>query len=119
MNDEQPRLPFVRFVVGESNIANNTGANFCCPVCGIDYVHPAQVVVEQGRTRTEISNESTLVTASSHGLQHRGSRIELQFFCESGHSFRYLLSFHKGNLHCELEAWETEADEYAKQLWRD
>lgn len=93
-------------------------AGLCCPLCGMDYVHPEQVAVDQGKTRTIVRRESTRVAASERGTSHRGSLIALDFWCENGHRFRYRLEFHKGQLFCELHAGDLHDLSDDDELWR-
>ncbi|MBX3433285.1 MAG: hypothetical protein KF847_08190 [Pirellulales bacterium] len=88
----------------------------CCPVCGMTYVHPEQVAVEQGTTRTTVRCERTQVEPSERG--RRGSLIQLDFWCERGHRFRYCLEFHKGQLFCGLFAGEWKEFSDLDELWR-
>lgn len=91
----------------------------CCPLCGMTYVHPEQVIVEQGKTRTIVRCERTRVEASGRGAaQSRGSLIQLDFWCESGHRFRYGLEFHKGQVFCELFTGEWNESFDLDELWR-
>lgn len=117
MSDQHvlPKTP-LRFVIRD---AGEGEACFCCPVCGNDYVHPAQVIVDQGQTRTEVTREQTIVAASNHGMLARGSLVAMQFWCEQGHAFEYRLSFHKGHLNCELATWQFAAEQLRDELWRD
>ena len=104
----------MRFVICDMG----TEIGLCCPVCGLQYVHPDRVAVEQGRTRTEVTRESTLVTAINRE-SFRGSLIRLRFHCESGHGFEYQLQFCKGNVVCELSTWEIGGKEPPAELWRN
>ncbi len=106
----------LRFVIRD---AGEGKACFCCPVCGNDHVHPAQVIVDQGQTRTEVTRDKTFVAASDHGMLARGSLVATQFWCEEGHAFEYRLSFHKGRLTCELATWQIAAEQPREELWRD
>ncbi len=102
-------------------IVRDIGADapgLCCPLCGMDFVHPEQVAVDQGKTRTIVRCESTNVSASSREATHRGSLISLDFWCENGHVFRYLLEFHKGQMHCELYAGNLGDRPCNEELWR-
>lgn len=93
-------------------------AGLCCPLCGMDYVHPEQVAVDQGKTRTVVRRESTRVAASERSESHRGSLILLDFWCENGHRFRYRLEFHKGQVVCELHAGRLGDLPEDEELWR-
>ena len=90
----------------------------CCPICGFEYVHPERVVVEQGRTRTQVTNETTQVTAIDNAYR-RGSLIVLHFHCENGHGFEYRLEFCKGYVFCELSTSEIGDMETREELWRN
>ena len=63
---QHPNIP-TRFVLG----SDGQHDRMCCPVCACPYVHPADVVVEQGQTRTVVSNESTQVSATDRFLHAR------------------------------------------------
>lgn len=111
---QRPNIP-TRFVIGSDGHYDA----LCCPVCACPFVHPAEVVVEQGRTRTAVSNESTQVSATDRFLHARGSLITLDFWCEYGHSFQYALEFHKGQLHLRLDTKPLPNPNSPRQLWRD
>ena len=111
---QRPNIP-TRFVLG----SDGQHDRLCCPVCACPYVHPAEVVVEQGQTRTVVSNESTQVSATDRFLHARGSLITLDFWCKFGHSFQYALEFHKGELQLRLDTKPVVNSESLKSLWRD
>ena len=111
---QRPNIP-TRFVLG----SDGQHDRLCCPVCACPYVHPAEVVVEQGQTRTVVSNESTQVSATDRFLHARGSLITLDFWCEFGHSFQYALEFHKGELQLRLDTKPLPNPDSPGQLWRD
>jgi hypothetical protein len=94
---QHPNIP-TRFVLG----SDGRHDVLCCPVCACPYVHPAEVAVEQGRTRTVVTEEATDVLATDRFLRARGSLITLDFWCEFGHAFQYSLEFHKGHMHLKL-----------------
>lgn len=91
----------------------------CCPLCGHEYVHPERVSVEQGHSRTVVTGETTEISTSSRSLSHRGSLINLRFWCEQGHSFQYDLEFHKGNVQARLSAARRTGPFQPAELWRD
>lgn len=91
-------------------------AGFCCPVCGCDSVHPAGFVVEQGKTRTVVTCETTSVEATERGKHSRGSLVLLSFWCKEGHLFHYRFEFHNGQTFCELHAGQHDGSD---ELWRD
>jgi len=109
------RRPF-RLVICE---LSNKEAGLCCPVCGNPYVHPAEVAVEQGRTKTVVVCESTCVQPTERGSSHRGSKISLAFWCESGHRFEYRMAFQKGQLFCELLSCSGGPQTSSDELWRN
>lgn len=114
-----PQLPLdtpLRFVIHD---LDDSDVCLCCPDCGNEHVHPARVAVEQGRTRTEVSRESTVVGPSSRAGVWRGSLIALRFWCEGGHAFEYRYSFLKGQLLCELLTWKIDVSQQQEELWRD
>ena len=111
---QHPNIP-TRFVLG----SDGQHDRLCCPVCACPYVHPAEVVVEQGQTRTVVSNESTQVSATDRFLHARGSLITLDFWCKFGHSFQYALEFHKGELQLRLDTKPLPNPDAPGQLWRD
>lgn len=103
----------LRFVVCDLGPAV---AALCCPVCGCDRVHLAEVIVEQGKTKTVVGRELTRVLATDHGATHRGSFIVVRFFCEEGHDFQYQFAFSHGTTSCELHAGQHDGSD---ELWRD
>jgi len=105
----------LRLIVRE---VGTDAAGLCCPLCGMDYVHPEQVAVDQGKTRTIVRRESTNVSASDRETTHRGSLIALDFWCEGGHVFRYVLDFYKGQMVCELYAGDMGKLPEDEELWR-
>ena len=109
-----PGIP-VRFVLA----SNGFNDALCCPVCACPNVHPAEVVVEQGQTKTRVSSEQTRVTPTNRGEHQRGSQIGLEFWCESGHAFSYVLSFHKGTTNIQLSAKPAAHPMIRQELWRD
>jgi len=111
---QRPNIP-TRFILG----SNGQHDRMCCPVCACPYVHPAEVTVEQGQTRTVVSDESTQVSATDRFLHARGSLITLDFWCEYGHSFQYALEFHKGHMHLKLATEPLDVSKPLDQLWRD
>jgi hypothetical protein len=111
---KSPNIP-TRFVLG----SNGQFDQLCCPVCACPYVHPAEVSVEQGRTKAVISNENVQVTSSERFLHARGSRITLDFWCEFGHAFQYVHEFHKGMLETRLLTGLIKEPGKRQELWRD
>lgn len=109
-----PGIP-IRFVLA----SNGFDDSLCCPVCACPHVHPAEVMVEQGETKTRVCAEQTRVTPTSRSLSHRGSQIGLEFWCESGHAFSYVLSFHKGTTNIQLSAKPAAHPMIRQELWRD
>ncbi len=109
-----PGIPF-RFILA------NYGSDdsLCCPVCACQQVHPAEVTVEQGQTKTRVTSEQTRVTPTNRGEHHRGSQIALEFWCESGHAFSYVLSFHKGTTNIRLTTKPAAHPMIRQELWRD
>ncbi len=105
-----------RFVIRD---LRHGAACLCCPVCGFDYVHPEQVAVDQGCSRSVVARESTTVAAVGGVSGQRGSVIVLRFWCEQGHGFEYRYEFHKGQLLCELSSWRLPEGEPPSELWRD
>ena len=112
MTSETTKHP-LRFVICDGP---NDEPALCCPVCGFDCVHPVEVVVEQGQTKTVVTRETTQVEATNRGTMKRGSLIILRFVCEDGHEFAYQFEFHKGTTSCELNAG---LDSGLGGLWRD
>jgi hypothetical protein len=103
-----------RFVLKSSD----NGDLFCCPVCACPHVHAREVSVKQGRTLTEIEHETTYVTATDHGETSTGSVIALQFWCERGHGFHYVLRFEDGVMKIH-QFWHPHRDrDYHNELWR-
>jgi hypothetical protein len=111
---KSPDIP-TRFILGN----NGQHDALCCPVCACPYVHPAEVVVEQGRTKAVIGNENIEVSATDRFLRARGSLITLDFWCEFGHAFQYVLEFHKGILAMRLLTGPASETDTSKHLWRD
>jgi len=111
-----PRAAPLRFVIRD---LRHGAACLCCPVCGFDYVHPEQVAVDQGCSRSVVARESTTVVAVGGLSGQRGSVIVLRFWCEQGHGFEYRYEFHKGHLLCELSSWRLPEGEPPNELWRD
>jgi len=90
----------------------------CCPICGFDCVHLGTVSVKQGHSTAISAHDATAVTPSDRHLHSRGSSVELDMDCESGHRFTYTLEFHKGSVTISLrERPESHADQ--PELWRD
>lgn len=112
---ELMRHPF-RLVICE---LGDNEAGLCCPICGDTYVHPAEVAVEQGRTKTVVICEATCVQPTERGSSHRGSEITLAFWCESGHRFEYRMAFQKGQLFCELHSRSGGPQTSSDELWRN
>lgn len=106
----------LRFVIRD---LQRGAACLCCPVCGFDYVHPEQGAVDQGRSRSVVTRESTTVATSDSPSGHRGSVVVLRFWCEQGHGFEYRYEFHKGQMLCELSSWRLPDGEPPSELWRD
>jgi hypothetical protein len=98
---------------------SNSLVGLCCPVCHSIHVHPLEVVVEQGRTRTEVLRESTVTSPTDRAHHARGSLIGLLFACEAGHEFQYALEFHKGTTVVRLDAWHRDPAAPFQELWRN
>lgn len=91
---------------------------YCCPVCACPHVHARQVSVEQGRTLTEIENETTTVLATDHGETYSGSVIALHFWCERGHAFHLVFRFENGEMKFRQFWQPNRARQYNDELWR-
>ena len=116
----------IRFILSDG--MDFLGDMICCPVCGFEYVHPWRVLVMQGAIATEVTCEQshTYGLPKSEMMKRRGSKIVLNFYCESGHSFGYEMQFHKGCLYCKLfsadcKQSDDEGEEFEApdELWRD
>ena len=107
--------------LGGESFCKSLGTPFLCPLCLGDYVHIGEIEVVQGRTKTRISSDKTETTATDHSLSSRGSQVLLSFNGECGHSFVYVLSFHKGCTYMRLLGTYEEGDELKPfpELWRD
>jgi len=115
---EAQTIPDVPFRIIVKTLTGDDGG-LCCPICGCEHVHPEQVTVEQGDTRTVVTGERTEVRTSSRRFFYRGSLIGLAFWCEDGHSFRYDLAFYKGRVHLRLSAGRRMGPFQTSELWRD
>lgn len=96
----------------------------CRPVCASDCVHIAMVIVEQGHTRTRCDGDIASVTPIHRYERHRGSELDIGFYCENGHAFTYTWRFHKGSTTVAFDAVALPADDDGRwicpwELWRD
>lgn len=97
----------------------------CCPICGIEThrdnanVHLGPVSVQQNATETIVDRENERVRAVAPGA--RGSIVTLSMWCESGHRFDIVFSFHKGSTYVTTQSGESFdlANEVPSELWRD
>jgi hypothetical protein len=68
-----------------------------CPVCEYQYTHLVSCTVDQlGEVTTVRGTGTTRHTRPS--TPYRGSRIEIEAYCEAGHRFAIALRFHKGSV---------------------
>lgn len=91
----------------------------CCPVCGFNYVHIAQVTVDQGHIRAELTDDKVQFRGTGRDHGHRGSEVTLAFFCERGHWFEYAFAFHKGNTSVALRTADIDSASITTELWRN
>lgn len=98
------------------------GEQLVCPECGLDYVHPT------GLRCDPVGRDAKLVTVDADGVSERksdidgrrGVEITLQFECENGHLFQYLLSFHKGHTFLKTQAISLIFNSLiCRTIWRD
>ncbi len=111
---QPPDIP-TRFVICSDGLHDG----LCCPVCAGPYVHAAEVSVEQGQTKTVVTEEVTHVLPSERFRHARGSVITLNFWCEFGHAFQYRLEFHKGHMHLTLMTEPLDVSRPRSELWRN
>lgn len=105
----------VRFAVS----CDHNGAQFCCPVCGTEYVHMDGVEVEQGTLLATITCDQ-VNAAKIKDVGKRGSIVRLSFNCEMGwHRFVYSFAFYKGNMFVDLQTGHESDGEALDELWRD
>lgn len=68
-----------------------------CPLCDFHCVHLVACVVDQLSDVTIIRGTGTTMHAQPSS-PYRGSGIEIEAYCESGHRFTIALRFHKGSV---------------------
>ena len=91
-----------------------------CPYCDFDCVHMESVTVNRGGEVTNIDANGTKMT--SEGTSGRGARIEIVYWCESGHKWRKSYQFHKGSIEVSNDLMTTvegPPDYGLRDLWRD
>ena len=103
---ESPEV-LTRFVTEEVK----RGIVLCCPVCGCQEVHPAEVIVSQQRTRTKVTKEFTCVTRSDRHPKQTGVEVTLDLWCAQGHAFEYSLDCRKDKIYVRLETDSFDASE--------
>ncbi len=93
--------------------------NLKCPYCRFDCVHIQAVEVKRGGEITCIDRQGTKVQAGEPS--GRGARVEITFWCESGHKWTRSFQFHKGNLFVEDLLLENGCPNcmQGQDLWRD
>lgn len=91
-----------------------------CPVCGFECCHIQAVAVHQGRRTDLITREESLRTVHDNlNPGARGSSVVVGMFCESGHSFDVVMSFHKGSVSLMCTVTDTVEVNHDEELWRD
>ena len=93
--------------------------HLCCPVCGFNYVHIAQVWVDQGHVSAELTDDKVQIRGTGRDNGHRGSEVTLAFFCENGHWFEFAFAFHKGNTSVALRTAHIDQASITPELWRN
>jgi hypothetical protein len=68
-----------------------------CPVCDHPYTHLVSCTVDQLGEVTTVRGTGTRMHVLPSS-PYRGSRIEIEAYCEAGHRFAIVLRFHKGNV---------------------
>jgi hypothetical protein len=74
-----------------------SGDGMLCPVCGFHCTHLASCTVDQLGEVTTVRGTGTTMQIRPT-TPYRGSRIEIEAYCEMGHRFAIALRFHKGNV---------------------
>jgi hypothetical protein len=98
-----------------------------CPACGPDAavgIHISAVSVVQGGPQTIITRTDVRHDYAEPD-NRRGSTISIALWCETGHLFGIIISFHKGTVYIEhtdaAQLPTNDADEpiWPQELWRD
>lgn len=100
-----------------------SGPTLVCPICGNDYVHPISVeVLPPGAVRGVLRvNADGIYLDPWPQPDGRGVRTTLAFLCEAGHTFYYVLHFHKGMTFIKRRVGTTYPDlcHTPETIWRD
>jgi hypothetical protein len=91
-----------------------------CPVCGYDYMHPAECGHEQDGTLRLLNAKGEVETITGLPSPWRGGALFQVYHGECGHRVVEITRFHKG---FSFRTWHRIADgeghETTSQLWRD
>jgi hypothetical protein len=90
-----------------------------CPVCGVSFVHIANVEVKQGHVSLAATHDQVQIQPSTRHQGHKGSQVTLSCFCENSHWFEYELRFEKGNTFIALSTGKLEDRLDVPELWRN
>ena len=94
-----------------------------CPVCGCHCVHPVGLECRSPGMRNGILsvNSRGITLDPDYEPSDRGVKITLQFLCESGHRFDYILLFHKGSTLIDLlmSPLALPVEKHPDAIWRD
>ena len=94
-----------------------------CPVCGDAYIHPVGLECRSpGRREGLLRVDARGIFIDPEvGAVGRGVQITLRFWCEQGHRFDYVLSFHKGQTFVEplIASKEFLTHDRPATIWRD
>lgn len=79
-----------------------TGLAVTCPHCGSGqsrtWVHPRRVEVDRLGDVVEVAPDGVgFLTRESSEILNDGTVMRLEFFCESGHQFAWVLRFQRGS----------------------
>lgn len=96
------------------------GEKLICPFCGWEWVHPIGVSCNPSGKHGGylFINSGGVKQVPNFPRQGRGVHIELIFYCERGHKFKYELSFHKGNTNLKRESLPAPT-QWEETIWRD
>lgn len=88
-------MPFEAFV------STSAGFAIACPHCGSErartWVHPRRVEVDRLGDVVEVAPDGVgFLTRESSEFLNDGTVTRLEFFCESGHQFAWVLRFQRG-----------------------
>jgi hypothetical protein len=110
---KSPGIP-VRFVLATVGPDDS----LCCPICACRNVHPAEVIIEQGQTKTRVTRETTRVVPTNRSEDYLGSQIVLEFWCEQGHAFFYTFASLRDGTAIDLTARPAAHVSIRHELWR-